>query len=153
MVAENINSREALIRLWRLLGILTITTTVFFTVFTGVTATPADLTFFVTVLFALVTPTAGMLACLHTGRLRLAVYCSIPGVLISASACCFMLFAFFAPLTDLAHILLYPVGIAFALPYGYASVLQLKVAATICVRKRNHHATLDTGADGLLLTP
>ena len=72
-MAENSSISQALVRLRQLLGILTITTTVFFTFLTGVTATPADPTFFITVLIALVTSPAAMHACLHTGRPRLAV--------------------------------------------------------------------------------
>jgi hypothetical protein len=153
VITENLDAAEAVCRLWRLLGILTITTTIFFAVLTGVTATAADLPFFLTVFIALVAPPAATLVCLHTGRPRLAVYSSIPGVLLSAGACCFMLFAFFAPFAGLIQILLYPVGIAFAVPYGYASILQLKVGAAICVRKRSRRLVMTMGNPIVLLKP
>ena len=136
---------EAQIRLWRLLGILTVAVTVFFTILTGVTATPADLGFFAAALFALAAPPGLMLGCLYTGRLRLAGYSSIPGVLISAGAGVWVLFAFLATQAGISGILSYPVGIALALPCGYASALQFRVAATVCIRKRKHPLALDVG--------
>jgi hypothetical protein len=150
---DGANLRDSLIRLWQLVGVLTIATTVFFAFLTGVTATPADLIFFFEALFALITPPVLMLACLHAGQTRLAAYSAIPGVLISAGACCFMLLGFFVPLAGLAQIPMCALGIAFALPYGYASVLQLKVAATISAGNSRRRVGLGRGEDNLLLTP
>ena len=120
---------------------------------TGITAAPADLSFFLTVLLALATPPTLMLACLHTGRLRLAAYCSIPGVLISGGICVAVLAAFLAPYADIAGILWYPMRIAFALPCGYASVLQLRVGATISARNRARHAALKRSDAARQLAP
>jgi len=108
---------------------------------TGITAAPADLSFFLTVLLALATPPTSMLACLHTGRLRLAAYCSIPGVLISGGICVAVLAAFLAPYADIA------------LPCGYASVLQLRVGATISARNRARHAALKRSDAARQLAP
>lgn len=151
MVCWSIGRPEAILRLWRLLGILVLTTTIFFAFLAGITAAPADLTFFLTVLLALATPPTLMLACLHTGRLRLAVYCSIPDMLTSVGICVAVLAAFLAPYADTAGILWYPIGIAFALPCGYASVLQLRVGATIAAGPRTRRAALGrSGAMGHL---
>ena len=94
-----------------------------------------------------------MSACLHTGRLRLAVYCSIPGMLASGVICVAVSVAFLAPYADIAGILWYPAGLAFALPCGYASVLQLRIGATISAHNRARHAALKRGDAIRQLTP
>ena len=144
---------EALIRQWRLLGILTTTPTIFFAFLTGITAAPADLSFFLTVLLALATPPALMLACLHTGRLRLAAHCSIRGMLTSGGIGVAVLAAFLVPYAGIAGILWYPMGIAFAPPCGYTSVLQLRVGATLSARNRARHAALKRSDAARQLAP
>jgi hypothetical protein len=153
LLKKNPVSFNTQLLLWRLVGILTITTTVFFALLTGVTETSADPTFFIAALFALTISPAAMLVCLRMDLPRLAAYSSIPGILVSAGTFCFMLFAFFDPHTGIAEVLLYPLGVGFALPYGYAGVLQLKVAVTICLDQQKQRSALETGEGDFLLAP